>query len=659
MRASIVAALCLPLALTGCTLTNTGTPTPLQGAAISGSVHGGQPPIAGAHVFLFAATETGYGLASTSLLGNNSVTTGLTKDTSVGNPTSGDWYATTDAGGNFSISGVYNCTAGQQVYMYALGGNPGAVTNNGAGLMAVLGDCPGSNFAGTIPFININEVTTVAAAYAMAGFATDATHVSASSTAHTGLKNAFANAANLASIAGGTAATSTAGGNGTPPTSEINTLADALAACVNSDGTVTGPSSPTACYTLYTSALSGGTTGTQPTDTATAAINIAHNPGANVAAIYGLPTAQAPFAPVLASVPNDWTVGIQFVEGGDPTGTGTNDPFAIAVDAQGNVWAANNGHAVGVVAELGPDGRVKSGPSGFTDGTPAVFDGIAIDTQGNVWVPSYFGNSLMELSGTDGSVKTAPGGITGGGMNGPRAVAVDGSDNVWIVNQGGNTVSEYVTSVTPGWTATSPYGSGILSNPYGIAVDHSGNAWVSNKSANTLTGIAPGATSSTTSAPNAGGINAPIGVAIDSSGDIWSANTGGFPIASISELSSAGAAISPFSGYPVGSHTGGIVTPQTIAIDGAGHVWTGDQSNNNGTSPIAVFDNSGNPISPDTGYLAPGIVDQTVSIAIDGSGDVWAADPSANYLVELIGAATPTVTPLSVAAKNNTLGQRP
>jgi hypothetical protein len=92
-------------------------------------------------------------------------------------------------------------------------------------------------------------------------------------------------------------------------------------------------------------------------------------------------------------------------------------------------------------------------------------------------------------------------------------------------------------------------------------------------------------------------------------------------------------------------------------------VWTGDQSNvtinNNTVSPIAEFDDSGNPISPDTGYIAPGIVDQIVSIAIDGSGDVWAADPSTNYLVELIGAATPVVTPLSVAAQTNTLGTRP
>ena len=40
--------------------------------------------------------------------------------------------------------------------------------------------------------------------------------------------------------------------------------------------------------TLFANAESGGTTGTLPTDTATAAINIAHNPAANVAPLYGV-----------------------------------------------------------------------------------------------------------------------------------------------------------------------------------------------------------------------------------------------------------------------------------------------------------------------------------------------------------------------------------
>jgi hypothetical protein len=659
MRASIVAAFCFPLVLTGCTLTNTGTPSPVQGATISGSVHGGQQPIAGSHVFLFAAKETGYGLAATSLLGNNSVTTGLTKDTSVGNPTSGDWYATTDGSGNFSITGVYSCTAGQQVYMYALGGNPGAGTNNGAALMAVLGNCPGSNFVGTISFININEITTIAAAYAMSGFATDATHVSASSTAHTGLKNAFANAANLANIVGGNATTTTAGGNGTPPTSEINTLANALAACINSNGAVTGGGSPTACYTLFTSALSGGTTGTQPTDTATAAINIAHNPGANVAAIYGLPTAQAPFAPVLASVPNDWTVGIQFNEGGSDCNTGACQPYAIAVDGSGNIWAANNGSVVGAVAELGPDGHRISPAAGFTDGTPSVFEGIAVDLNGNIWVPVFGGNELVEFSSTDGSVLTPPGGITGGGLSSPYAIAVDGFNNLWITNKNGNSLSEFAPGATPGtgtWVSSTGYSGATFSAPVAVAVDHSGNAWVADSNNSYITEeLAAGAGQNSVS-PSTGGLNAPLGVAIDAANNIWITSSGGFGTANITELSDAGASLSGFSGWGSGADTGGIVTPQSIAIDGAGNAWVGDQS----ATTIAEFANNGNAISPNTGYVAPGIVAQTKAIAVDGSGNVWLADPnSPNYLVEMVGAGVPVVTPLSTAAKNNTYGTRP
>jgi hypothetical protein len=653
MRASIVAALCLPLVLTGCTLTNSGTPSPVQGASISGSVHGGQQPIAGSHVFLFAATETGYGLASTSLLGNNLVMTGLTLDTSVGQPTSGDYYATTDANGNFSITGVYSCTAGQQVYMYAVGGNPGAGTNNGAALMAVLGNCPGSNFAGTISFININEVTTVAAAYAMSGFAIDATHVSASSTAHTGLKNAFANAANLASIAAGTAATTTVGLNGTPPTSEINTLANALAACINSNGAVTGG---TACSTLFTSATADGTsTGTHPTDTATAAINIAHNPGVNVAAIYGLPTAQAPFAPVLASVPNDWTVGILFNEGGSDCNTGACQPYAIAVDSSGNIWAANNGSVVGAVAELGPDGHRISPAAGFTDGTPSVFEGIAVDLNGNLWVPVFGSDELVEFSGTDGSVLTSPGGITGGGLSTPYAVAIDGSNNLWITNKNANSLSEYSISGAK-WVSSTGYSGATFSAPVAVAVDHTGNAWVADSNNSYITEeLAAGAAQNSVS-PTIGGLNAPLGVAIDAANNIWITSSGGFGTANITELSNAGTSLSGFSGWGSGADTGGIVTPQSIAIDGAGNAWIGDQS----AITIAEFANNGNAISPNTGYAAPGIVGQTRAIAVDGSGNVWLADPnSPNYLVQLVGAAVPVVTPLSVAAENNTYGTRP
>ena len=179
--------------LTGCALKTTGTPESQAGSAITGFVHGGQQPVAGAHIYLLAANTTGYGKPSISLL-NAALT--LHSD-SLGA------YVLSGTDGGFSVSGDYTCTANTQVYLYALGGNPGSGINPASGLMAILGNCPGVTFSPTTN-VNLNELTTVAAAYAMAGFATDATHVSSSGTtlAQIGIANAFANAANLVSLSG-------------------------------------------------------------------------------------------------------------------------------------------------------------------------------------------------------------------------------------------------------------------------------------------------------------------------------------------------------------------------------------------------------------------------------------------------------------------------
>jgi hypothetical protein len=45
------------------------------------------------------------------------------------------------------------------------------------------------------------------------------------------------------------------------------------------------------------------------------------------------------------------------------------------------------------------------------------------------------------------------------------------------------------------------------------------------------------------------------------------------------------------------------------------------------------------------------------AIAVDGSGNVWLSTNSG--VIEIIGAATPVVTPIATGVKNNTLGTRP
>ena len=192
-----------------------------------------------------AANTTGYGAQSVSLLSGT------------GNADSVGSYVLSGSNGHFSLTGLYSCTASQQVYILALGGNPGltAGTNNSAiAEMAVLGACPLSgSFAASYPFVIVNEVTTVAAVYALSGFLTDATHVSSSGTAKalTGVANAFLTPTDLVDVSTGIALTSTVGNNnlGTQANFIVNTLANITAACIDTDGT------GSVCSTLPTEVL--------------------------------------------------------------------------------------------------------------------------------------------------------------------------------------------------------------------------------------------------------------------------------------------------------------------------------------------------------------------------------------------------------------------
>ena len=158
--------------------------------------------------------------------------------------------------------------------------------------MAMLGSCPQAAFDGTST-LNMNEISTVATAYALAGFATDPTHFSysGSALAQTGLSNAISNIENLYSAASGQTMETTPNGNGVVPYKAINTLGNILAACIQSNGPT---STPCSVLLSNTAALSGSA----PTDTAAAALNIAHNPGANVAALFSLASRGNSFGPV-------------------------------------------------------------------------------------------------------------------------------------------------------------------------------------------------------------------------------------------------------------------------------------------------------------------------------------------------------------------------
>ncbi|SNS32377.1 hypothetical protein SAMN05421770_101498 [Granulicella rosea] len=648
----LVASSFLATLLAGCSLSPTGEPVETAGVALTGVVHGGQQPIVGAKLYLLAAGTGGYGTASTSLL-----TTGVAGTDSIGG------YVLTTSGGSFSITGDYTCTPGTQVYLYSLGGNGGAGANASSGLLAALGNCPSSgSLLSTTPFILINEVTTVAAAYALAGFATDATHISSSGStlAQTGVKNAFLTAANLANVATGAAPAQTVTGTGAVPQSEIYTLANILASCVNS-------ASPFAnCTTLFANAKSAGSTGTAPTDTATAAINIAHNPGQNIANLYGLAGGTAaPFQPTLSTAPNDFSVSIVYSDNGGN----------IAIDGSGNLWEATYG---GVLARSS-NGTLLSPAAGYGGGgISSTFssNAIAIDPSNNVWVVganSCGGVATLVKLSNAGTILSGSSGYTGNGMTGQaNGIAIDGSGDVFVSNDlytgspCSGSSSALPGSISRFTNAGAVYGSplsgsGVGQYVNGLAFDNTGALWTSsynvtensNNSYTTTTLLDKFTTAGApvTGAPFTGG-GGPI--AIDSVNDVFGAGTG--PVYE-NLASGAAAPNSPFTN----SHTNTALSQCIgMAVDGANNVWCASDNDS-----IAEMTNTGTPISPDAGYVTPNALGPT-GIAIDGSGNVWVSNgymsvgnSVAGIMWEMVGGAAPVVTPLSAAVKAGTLGQRP
>jgi hypothetical protein len=662
----LFAALCLPLVLIGCAMTPTAAPTPepsvSPSASITGVVHGGQQPIVGAEIFLFAANTTGYGgnglAASTS---NASISllqpaANTSQDTTSTDPTYLDYYTTTGTGGTFSISGDYTCTPRSQVYIYALGGNPtypSGSANSAIGLLAALGPCPSADSFPSTTYVVVNEVSTIATAYAFAGFATDALHVSSSGTtlAQTGISNAFANVTNLEALSAGTALATTPAGNGvsngTVPQSTINTLADILAACVNTP-------SPTSsgCSTLFANAMSGGSTGTTATDTATAAINIAHNPGTSIAALYALATANPPFAPTLTARPLDFTLGLNFAGGG------LSDPISIAIDGSGDAWIANAGPGAGVT-EFSSAGAALSPSTGYTGGGLDYAQYIAIDGSGDAWITNYNNNNISKFSNTGVALSPSTG-YTGGGLDGPGYVAIDSSGDAWTANAVANSVSEFSSEGTA-LSSSTGYTGGGLSYPISIAIDGSGDAWTANNvNASVSKFSSAGIALSPSTGYTAGGLSGPSTIAIDASGDAWVADYENGSN-SVSKLSSAGVALSPSTGYT----GGGLNDPYSVAIDGSGNAWI---ANHNNPAGVSEFSNAGIALSPSTGYAGGGLK-YPYAIAIDGSGDVWVSNivsGSNETVIELIGLATPVITPICAglpatptANGTSNLGTRP
>jgi len=621
----ITACTVITLTLSGCGVAP-GTPATTVSLHINGLVHGGQQPVSGSTVQLYAVGNTGNGSAASPLIpsseyylggGNGCVPATSTCYTSV----------LSDSNGNFTLTGDYTCPASNTsvpVYIVAKGGNPGlmpASTNNPALVMVVaLGPC---NNLSSSTYVVINEVTTAAAAWALAPFMSSYANVGSSSTNSLGIANAFLNARLLVNTQTGLAATLPS--TQTIESGKLYALADALAPCVNSDGT-------TGCSTLFSAATPSG--GSAPADTLSAALNIVKNPGQNVQAVFKAIAPQPPFATTLGNAPNDWTMSLT------TTGSGLSLPTALGVDSLGNVWVANYNCPLDLFS---PQAALIVSSAQSCTYTSEVY-GLTVDTNSDVWTT----NEETPGHGTSGSVTKFNGDTQGqtpgtlfnsssayfydNSIDYPKGLAADTNGDVAVADYANSSVSILNGS---GTVIDDSYGSGNSSFPVAVAFDTMHGVWLANQSDNTVTHV--DSSGNIIARPTCcDGAN---GIATDSGGNAWVANYYG---SSVSAVTYSGGSL-------VAQETvGGLNHPSGVVIDANQNVWVVNYRGNS-FSEIAGISNTlatGTAISPTGGYGLDASLVLPFGIAVDASGNLWITNYLGNDIVMFFGVAAPTKTPV-------------
>jgi hypothetical protein len=614
--------------------------------------------------------------------------------------------ATTATDGSFSVpvpSQCPNATGSAYDVVYVVASPGPKAAGSPIRFASVLGTSCAALIASTSPSVGvINELTTIGTAYAFNWFTNYNGNIGvANSQPANGLQVAVATYEALVDISTG-AVTSNLQLSQVPATQTLNALANSFAAC-----TITGNAGSSACNALFAATTLPVLA---PSDTLDAALNIAGYPGL-LGNLYAV-AASAPFAPTLSAAPNDWALVQTFQGGGlsNPLGLaiGTSGDIWVVNNPVGG------GAANGSNGSLSIFGSTGNALNNFGITTPSTFYGperiaIGVDNTGveSGWITnmpqSYQASGAagpgrviqFELSATLSNCAVssatctlayAPGstGYVGGinaGFAQPQGLAIDSSGNAWIASlyevgssyaPPGNTPG-VVTEIADSLAASTPLNDAQDSNTNNggpqyqdVGIDGQGTIWVLDGADGLLQEYNPSSSAWLNGAGFATGFDMGFGVnpgfapqvgnqlAIDLSGNIWvaqSSNTGG----KLPGFNSSGI-------LPNLLTEPDLQAPNAIAIDGNGSVFVVNTGSGSCLVEIGIMqggsarqDLSYNPGTQSICGLGNSSFYDTYGLAIDQAGNLWAVNydgPSGGgSLVEVVGAAFPTVTPLYQASK--------
>lgn len=593
---------------------------------ITGKVHGGQLPVTGSKIALYTFGSSGYGSRGQLLA-----------------------VSTTDSSGYFNIDPAsISCpTPDAPVYILSIGGNPGTRNNNAIELGAGLGRCAdAANY-----FVTINEISTVALAYTFSHF------FGVSGTDGNSPDSFGAPASQTQVISNGVQGTlptliDIVNSYPHPNTATFNfegakliSLANILGACVNSGGPTSG-----FCQNLFLYSQPAG--GNLPANTLQAAVDIARNPTQNVPFLFALQpqSGASAFSGGLTAAPADFTLSASYTSPTFGLAVDTRSTSTIDIDTNGRVWFPSNAPGAGGV---GYYNQANGTFSSLFPGNLTHPQELAIDIDNYVWV-------------TD----AASGNVAGFPADNPQTPVVlnlPGTRSTSVTTAYDNTMRVGIKAPDGLPALAQIVGKSSYTQLPGTEIGNGGDFVASSLAGDVIGGLAIAGSE----------------ISTPSTYDLYSAPNGQVTYITYQTFQDAGQVVftgNNFVGTRAGYSAGadglciwasqncfpmandGIRQPSGLSLDGAGTLWAADRNapsvesvpfvngsylNSNGAVNNTVYvhdSNNGNTLLHPAG------------IAVDRAGNVWVSNfgcygngctPGAFTLSEIIGAGTPTITPVS------------